>query len=217
MNYSVQAKLLRFLQDHEIQRVGAASARPVDVRVIAATNRDPKIQIDNGKLREDFYYRLSVVTIELAPLRDRAGDTGLLVRYFLDLAGAKYGRCLSGVSPEAMEVLESYNWPGNVRQLEHVIDQVVITTTGGELAVDVLPEELKEAPKRHREVGAKAAEHLAAGIPSIQEMERELILRALRVTSGSVHEAAKHLGLSEATLYRKIKKYGLSRLFVESA
>ncbi|MHC4483118.1 MAG: sigma-54-dependent transcriptional regulator, partial [Planctomycetota bacterium] len=120
MDYEVQAKLLRFLQDHVVQRVGAKSAQAVDVRVIAATNRDPKVQIQNNRLREDFYYRLSVVSIDLAPLRQRPGDIALLVGYFLDLAAAKYAEDMSSISSEAMKLLEAYDWPGNVRQLEHL-------------------------------------------------------------------------------------------------
>jgi len=133
MDYGVQAKLLRFLQDHEVQRVGAKSARAVDVRVLAATNRDPNVQIQNNKLRKDFYYRLSVVSIDLVPLRQRPGDTALLTHYFLDLAAAKYGKNMSSVSPVAMKLLNAYDWPGNVRQLEHLIDQVVITNNCTEL------------------------------------------------------------------------------------
>jgi two-component system response regulator HydG len=109
MDYDVQAKLLRFLQDHEVQRVGAKSARSVDVRVIAATNRQPRVQIENRKLREDFYYRLSVVSIEMAPLRERPGDLALLTRYFLDLAAAKYGKNMSAVATEAMTLLSNYD------------------------------------------------------------------------------------------------------------
>jgi DNA-binding NtrC family response regulator len=216
MNYDVQAKLLRFLQDHVVQRVGAKSAQTVDVRVIAATNRDPKEQIQKGKLREDFYYRLSVVSIELAPLRQRPGDIALLVRYFLDLAAAKYGKNMSSVSPEAMRVLEAYTWPGNVRQLGHLIGEIVITNNSTELTVEMLPPELAKAASRITS-GVKAQTGALPDdtILSFQEMERNLILQALELTSGSVREAAKQLGLSEATLYRKIKKFGISRTFVK--
>ena len=212
MNYDVQAKLLRFLQDHTVQRVGAKSAQAVDVRVIAATNRDPKVQIQNNRLRKDFYYRLSVVTVDLVPLKQRPGDIALLVRYFLDLAAAKYGRNMSSVSPQAMKLLDAYDWPGNVRQLEHLIGRIVITNNSTELTADMLPPELtKQAPH--------AASHIAdqpdEAILSVHQMEHNLILQALKLTSGSVHEAAGHLGLSEATLYRKIKKFGISRTFAE--
>ncbi len=215
MNYEVQAKLLRFLQDHEVQRVGAASAHPVDVRVIAATNRDPDVQLRNNRLREDFYYRLSVVTIELAPLAQRPGDVVLLARYFLDLAAAKYGRNMSSISPEAMKLLEAYDWPGNVRQLEHLIDQIVITNNSCELAAAMLPPELSRAELQVGfRMSARSNKKADGAALSVHKMEHDLILRALELTSGSVREAAKHLGLSEATLYRKIKKFGISRTFI---
>jgi DNA-binding NtrC family response regulator len=215
MDYNVQAKLLRFLQDHVVQRVGAKSSRAVDVRVLAATNRDPKVQIQKDRLREDFYYRLSVVSIDLVPLRQRPGDIPLLVLYFLDLAAARYGKDMSCVSQEAMKLLEAYEWPGNVRQLEHLVGEIIITNNSTELTADMLPPELGSGA-----LGTRARSDTRAGaeskedIPSIREMERRLILRALELTSGSVPEAAKHLELSEATLYRRIKRFGISRTFV---
>jgi DNA-binding NtrC family response regulator len=216
MDYNVQAKLLRFLQDHVVQRVGAKSARPVNVRVLAATNRDPKVQIQKDRLREDFYYRLSVVSIDLVPLRQRPGDISLLAHYFLDLAAAKYGKNMSSVSAEAMKLLDAYDWPGNVRQLEHLIGEVVITNNSTELTAEMLPPELTTtASQATSHINAKTGVVSDEAIPSIREMERHLILQALELTSGSVPEAAKHLGLSEATLYRKIKKFGISRTFVK--
>ena len=207
MNYDVQAKLLRFLQDHVVQRVGAKSAQTVDVRVIAATNRNPKVQIENNRLREDFYYRLSVVSIHIAPLRQRPPDIALLTRYFLDLNVAKYGKSMFSVSPDAMKLLKSYDWPGNVRQLEHLIGQIVITNNTTELTAEMLPPEINEsASRRSAHIDTETGCEPGEPIPSIQEMEHRLILQALELTSGSVPEAARHLGLSEATLYRKIKK-----------
>jgi len=216
MNYDVQAKLLRFLQDHVVQRVGAKSSKAVDVRVIAATNRDPAEQIRKNKLREDFYYRLSVVSVDLIPLRQRHGDVELLTRYFLDLAAAKYGRDMSSVCPEAMDVLNSYDWPGNVRQLEHLIDRIVITNNAAKLTAEMLPPEIREAsPGAHLEAGSEFGESGEQSIPSISQMERALIVKALELSNDSVPAAAKQLGLSEATLYRKIKKFGLTRSFAK--
>jgi len=207
MNYDVQAKLLRFLQDHVVQRVGAKSAQPVDVRVIAATNRNPKVQIKNNRLREDFYYRLSVISIHIAPLRQRPLDIALLTRYFLDLNVAKYGKSMFSVSPEAMKLLKAYDWPGNVRQLEHLIGQIVITNNNTELTAEMLSPEITEsASRRSAHIDTETPYEPGESIPSILEMEHRLILHALELTSGSVPEAARHLGLSEATLYRKIKK-----------
>ncbi len=211
MDYGVQAKLLRFLEDHIIQRVGAKSPRKVSVRVVAATNRNPTVQIKNNKLREDFYYRLSVVTIELAPLRERPSDIALLTRYFLNIAAAKYGKNMPSVLPEAMRLLKAYDWPGNVRQLEHIIDQIIIVNNTTKITTEILPPEIANAAPRSRldtDAPSVIGDKL---IPSISQMEQQLIVQALKLTSNSVPSAAKHLGLSEATLYRKIRKYGISR------
>ena len=215
MDYGVQAKLLRFLEDHIVQRVGAKSPQKVSVRVVAATNRDPLVQIKNNKLREDFYYRLSVVTVELAPLRERPGDVALLVRYFLNVAAAKYGKNMPSVAPEAMRLLKAYDWPGNVRQLEHIIDQLVIVNKATRITTETLPPEIANTSPQRR-VDIDTASGMAnKHIPSISEMEQQLIIQALGLTSNAVPAAAKHLGLSEATLYRKIRKYRIARAFTK--
>jgi len=217
MDYGVQAKLLRFLEDHIVQRVGAKSPHKVSVRVIAATNRDPNVQIENNRLREDFYYRLSVVTIELAPLRERPADIALLTRYFLNIAAAKYGKDMPSVMPKAMRLFEGYNWPGNVRQLEHLLDQIVIVNSTTKITPEMLPAEIANAASRRRlntdiQIGSSADKRM----PSIPEMEQLLIIQALELTANSVRAAAKHLGLSEATLYRKIRRYGISRTSIKA-
>lgn len=215
MDYNIQAKLLRFLQDHVVQPVGARSRKTVDVRVVAATNRNPSIQIERGKLRSDFYYRLSMITTELPPLRHRSEDIGLLANYFLDLARRKYGRQMDSIGPEAMRILNEYPWPGNVRQLEHLIHQIVITNQGTELTSDMLGSDLPQAV-------STATPEISDGsvpiktIPSINEMEQSLIREALEFTQGSIPTAAKQLGLSQTTLYRKIKKFGLQRTFAKN-
>ena len=212
MDYDVQAKLLRFLEDHVVQRVGAKSARKASVRVIAATNRDPVEQIKNNRLREDFYYRLSVVSIELAPLRERRSDIALLMRYFLNVAAAKYGKNMPSVLPETMRILEAYDWPGNVRQLEHIIDQIIIVNNTTKITTEMLPIEISaSASQRSRRIDTQVSGIADNHIPSISDMERQLIVQTLMLTSNSVPSAAKSLGLSEATLYRKIRKYGISR------
>jgi DNA-binding NtrC family response regulator len=216
MDYNVQAKLLRFLQDHVVQPVGARSRKTVDVRVIAATNRDPQVHIANEKLRSDFYYRLSMVTIDLPPLRDRRDDILQLAGHFLDLARRKYGRNMTTITPQAKEILRSYNWPGNIRELEHLIHQVVITNTGQELT----PRMLEGLQKGGTLIPAAAqgGENIPIeAIPSINEMEHSLIREALEATQGSIPAVAKQLGLSQTTLYRKIKKFGLQKTFVKDA
>jgi len=212
MEYGVQAKLLRFLENHVVQRVGEASSREVDVRIIAATNREPKAEIQAKKLREDLYCRLNVVTISLPPLRERHGDLSLLAHHFLDRLAAKYDREMRSVSPEALEVLSGYDWPGNVRELEGLIEQVVVTNEGAELSVAMLPSELRSARGRRRILNLAIPDSDGPDtLPSMEEAERRLILEALHRTAGSVAEAAKQLDISEATIYRKIKKYGLQR------
>lgn len=215
MDYNVQAKLLRFLEDHIVGRVGAKSAKAVDVRVIAATNCNPDVQIRNNKLRQDFYYRLSVVSVNMVPLRQRGDDIALLARYFLDLAAAQYGKNMSSISPQAMELLQTYDWPGNVRQLEHLIDQIVITNNQPQLTGQLLPDEITKAAPRSEHINTKTGRQPVKAAPSIQEMERHLILQALESSNGSVSTAARQLGLSEATVYRKIKKFGIRRTFVK--
>lgn len=216
MDYKVQAKLLRFLQDHVVQRIGAKTGHAVNVRVVAATNRNPNVQIQNKKLREDFYYRLSMISIYLAPLSKRTGDIVLLTRYFLDLAAAKYSKNMSSVSSEAMRLIEAYEWPGNVRQLENLIGQIVITNNESEITPEMLPPEMRKGTHHVSTIfNSRASTEPHKTIPSIQEMERCLILEALELTSGSIPNAAKQLGLSEATLYRKIKKFGITRTFAK--
>ncbi|MHC5061436.1 MAG: sigma-54-dependent transcriptional regulator [Planctomycetota bacterium] len=212
MDYNVQAKLLRFLEDHVIQRVGAKSARKANVRVIAATNRDPIEHIKNNKLREDFYYRLSVVTVELAPLTQRPGDIALLTRYFLNIAAAKFGKKMPEIMPEAMRLLEAYSWPGNVRQLEHIIDQIIIINNVTKITPQILPQEITNTVPPGKPDADISADNLTnQAIPSISQMEKQLIIQALELNADSIPAAAKSLGLSEATLYRKIKKYQISR------
>ncbi len=210
MDYNVQAKLLRFLQDHIVQPVGSSAEHTVDVRVVAATNCDPARQIEEGKLREDFYYRLSMITLQIPPLRERGDDIERLAMYFLEQARSKYGRMMSSISPEAMTSLRSYHWPGNIRQLEYLIHQIVITNFGEELTVEMLGPEITQCDSSHPSLADYAARKSEfAELPSIQEMERRLIVQSLELAKGSVPEAAEQLGLSQSTLYRKIKKYGL--------
>jgi len=203
MDYQVQAKLLRFLQDHTLQRVGACSAQSVNVRILAATNRDSKQQIRDGKLREDLFYRLNVVTIKLPSLRDRPDDIPLLIDYFLGRATAQYSRPAFSFSAEALHLLTTYTWPGNIRQLEHVISSMVIANNCTELDAGMLPNEITQSASSLGLHGQ--LEYSSESIPSLREMERQLISLALTKTRNVVPEAARHLGISAATLYRKIK------------
>lgn len=211
MDASLQAKLLRFLQDRTIWRVGSRTGRPVDVRVVAATNRDPAEQISKGLLREDLYYRLNVVSVQLPPLRERDGDIPLLVHHQLERASKRHNRSMRNVQPQAMERLEAYTWPGNVRELENLMEQIVVTNREDTLTLDMLPRQVREA----RPTGFRSLPELTSisgAVPTMEEMERNLIAEALRLCGGKVYEAARRLQISEATIYRKIKKFSLTRV-----
>jgi NtrC-family two-component system response regulator AlgB len=188
---SVQVKLLRFLRSKECGRVGETATRRVDVRVIAATNRDLEAAVERGAFREDLFYRLNAVRLKIPPLRERVEDIPLLVQHFLK----KFGSA-SEVSAEALLALQGYVWKGNVRELENVIERAVILARGGQIELQHLPEEFQSTgePARH--------------FLSLEQMEQQHIIRVLRIAR-DLDEAAHILGIDPATLWRKRKKYNL--------
>jgi transcriptional regulator with GAF, ATPase, and Fis domain len=197
-----QAKLLRVLQEHEFDRVGGTSPRKVDVRVIAATNRDLLKSVREKAFREDLYYRLSVFPIQLPPLRDRPEDIPLLAKYHLDKFAARIGRRFDGIDPVALRRLMAYAWPGNVRELQNVIERAVILATGPALEVD--PDVL----------GQSGAEPATKPSAVLEDVERNHILAVLRRTKWVIEGprgAAAVLGLHPNTLRSRLKKLGLSR------
>jgi formate hydrogenlyase transcriptional activator len=199
-----QAKLLRVLQEREIERVGGGAALPVDVRIIAATNRDLLKAVHDQAFREDLYYRLSVFPIALPPLRDRAEDIPLLVRFLVDKFAARVGKRIDGVSRETMRSLVTYRWPGNVRELENVLERAVILATGPTLDLES-DAELSAGP-------ATPAADLPA--PSLEAIERRHILTVLRQTQWVIEGprgAAQILGLHPNTLRSRLKKLGITR------
>ncbi|QDU27625.1 Nitrogen fixation protein VnfA [Anatilimnocola aggregata] len=193
-----QAKLLRILEGHPFLPVGSTKEVNVDVRVIAATNRDLREFVRDHKFREDLYYRLSVFELYIPPLRDRGADIDLLAEFFLNHFRKQHGRPNLMVSPDTREKLLSYQWPGNVRQLRNVLDSAVVMCEGNTILPDDLG--LRDA------TGGKELESLR-----LDFWERKLIQEALNRTDGNVPEAAKLLGLGRATLYRKIEEYGIVR------
>ena len=214
MALGLQAKLLRFLQERTLQRVGSSKLRPVDVRVIAATNRDLLDGVRNGRFREDLYYRLNVVPIAVPPLRQHREDVPLLAGRFLQRFALKYRKIVHGFSEEALGVLTSYDWPGNVRQLENLVERLVILSTAETITAEALPVEVRV----HGQVLAFPA--LASGtaetvvepdrgLKRMDQLEKQAILGALSSTRGNVREAARLLGCGQATVYRKIKRYGI--------
>ena len=192
-----QAKLLRILEGHPFLPVGATEEVSVDVRVIAATNQDLQSYVRDKRFREDLYYRLSVFELQLPPLRERGEDIDRLVDFFLDHFRCEHGRPKLGLSDKARKKLNSYRWPGNVRQLRNVIDSAVVMADG---------KAIEQADLALRDAGEDELDTL-----QIDQWEKKLIIEALRRTGGAVPEAAKLLGIGRATLYRKIEQYHIER------
>jgi len=214
----MQVKLLRILENNEIRRVGENATRLVDVRVVAATNRDLHRDVETGRFREDLFYRLNVVQIELPPLRERREDIGLLASYFLDRLGKKSGRGAYRFAPDAVALLERYDYPGNVRELENAIEHAVAVAEGPVITSADLPASLR-VPRmlpRHaesviqRERTAQDDDDPRVGW-SLADVEREHIRRVLGRHGGNATVAARQLGISRTTLWRKLRQYGLRR------
>jgi two-component system response regulator HydG len=203
MPLATQAKLLRVLETREVIQVGGNESRKVDIRLVAATNRDLRGMVADGTFREDLLFRLQVVTIDLPPLRDRTGDVPLLVDHFLSELAEEHGRVVRGVSPEARALLVRYAWPGNVRELRNAVENMVLLARGEVLTVDDVPESIKGS-----EGGAGRGSLDLAG-RSLREIERELIRVNLELMEGNRARTAQVLGMGERTLYRKIKEYDL--------
>jgi DNA-binding NtrC family response regulator len=218
MPLAAQVKLLRTLERNEIRRVGENVERFVNVRVVAATHRDLQAEIAAGRFREDLYYRLNVVQIELPPLRERREDIGLLAAYFLERISRREGRETLSFTPEARALLERYDYPGNVRELENAIEHAVAVGEGDAIAPADLPAALRAPrllPGGRPRAGAEAAVAGAPDAPrdqwSLAEVEKEHIQRVLALHRGNATAAARQLGISRTTLWRKLRHYGLSR------
>jgi DNA-binding NtrC family response regulator len=202
MSLALQSKILRAVQEREIERVGGTETLPVDVRLIAATNRDLQAAIAQGRFREDLYYRLAVVTIRLPKLTDRGDDLVLLTAYFVRQFAERYGKQIRAISDRALELLRNHPWVGNVRELRNVAERAVIVATDDTLRVEHLPEELRGEE-------AALAERPQGALLTLAELEARHIARVLAHTSGQVGAAAEILGIHRNTLTRKMKEYGL--------
>ncbi|MFL5469074.1 MAG: sigma-54-dependent transcriptional regulator [Gemmatimonadaceae bacterium] len=202
---ATQVKLLRALQQREVIPVGATEARPVNARVIAATNRDLEEEIKAGNFRNDLFYRLNVISIVLPPLRDRPGDIALLSQAFLERAATESGQPLRALSPEAVEAMERYTWPGNVRELENALERAAILAKGDTIPLSALPERVVE-PKSDPLVSDAAQTN-----PTLETIERAYILWVLENEGGSKQRTAEVLGIDASTLYRKLSRYGLEK------
>jgi two-component system, NtrC family, response regulator len=198
---ALQIKLLRVLQEKEFERVGGGSTLKVDVRLVAATNRDLATEVKNGKFREDLYYRLNVVAVTLPPLRQRKGDIPALVSHFVEKYCKAYGKEIRGLAPGTLNALLAHDWPGNVRELENVVERAVVLAKGQEMTADDLPPTLRGPRPRERTPGA-----LIPGA-TLYEIEREAILRTLEMVGGSTSRAAEILGISVRKIQYRLKEY----------
>jgi two-component system, NtrC family, response regulator AtoC len=194
----LQAKLLRTLQERSIRRVGGNDAIPVDVRVIAATNRDLRRLVADGRFRDDLYYRLNVVTITVPPLRERASDIPLLAQHFLEIFARRSGRPIRRLAPEAVALLAGYRWPGNVRELEHVIERATALSAAETLLPDDLPPHLREERDR--------APRLPADGMTLEDVKRWYVNKVLEESGGNKLRAAELLGIDRRTLYRILER-----------
>jgi two-component system response regulator AtoC len=206
MAYPLQAKLLRVVQEGVVERVGSNKRTSVDVRVISSTHRDLTAAMAEGKFREDLYYRLNVVRIELPPLRARREDVAPLAVHFLTVAGRDLGRDPLALAPDAIPVLEQYDWPGNVRELQNLMERAAVLCDGATVDAGFLRLLLPGAGDS--QASDRAAEPLLLE-PAIEAVERKLILRALGAANDNKARAARLLGVSERTLWYKLKRYGL--------
>lgn len=200
MSLKVQVKLLRVLEKGEFERVGSEKTMKVDVRLIAATNRDLERGVSEKKFREDLFYRLNVVTIHLPPLRERREDIPILSGFFLIKYTRKYKKEIKGFTPEAMDALCAYHWPGNVRELENVIERAIVLCKKNMISVDHLPENV--VPDKNDISVIK----IPFGIP-LKDAEKEIIQKTLQMTQGSKKEAAKILGISSRKIEYKVKEW----------
>ena len=203
MSSAMQVKVLRVLQEREFIRVGGDQVIHVDVRVIAATNKDLLREIEIGRFREDLYYRLNVVTLVLPPLRQRREDTPLLAQHFLRVFSEKNHKKIKGFTPQAMDRLLRYEWPGNVRELMNAVERGVVLARTEYLDTADLPLLAQDA------VSPFSKETISGDLP-LEEVEKATILNAMEVTGGNKSEAARRLGITRKTLHAKLKKYGVS-------
>ncbi|MCJ7804009.1 MAG: sigma-54 dependent transcriptional regulator, partial [Desulfobacterales bacterium] len=194
-----QILLLRVLQDHRFERVGGEETLEVDVRVIAATNKNLTEEMKKGTFREDLYYRLNVIPIFVPPLRERKDDIPLLASHFLQKLSHERGKEVTNFSPEVMEILLAHSWPGNVRELENVIDHAIIIAKQDKILTKDLPQYFLQRPLPTQE------------FTTLQDYEKNLILKTLQETNWNKHKAAKRLNINRSTLYGKMKRYGLEK------
>jgi two-component system response regulator HydG len=204
MPLALQPKILRVLQERKVRPLGSTNEVAIDVRVIAATNRDLEGAVEEKRFREDLYFRLNVINIPLPPLRSRAGDVLPLAQHMLEIFAKRSGKPITGIAPAAAEKLVAYSWPGNVRELQNVIERAVALARFEQIVVDDLPEKLREyRPSHVLIVGDDPAD-----LVPMEEVERRYVLRVLLSVHGNKAAAARILGFERKTLYRKLERWG---------
>lgn len=203
---SIQAKLLRVLEQHEFRPLGSNETRKVDVKVIAATSRNLRDGIKKGTFREDLFHRLNKVEIHLPPLRERSEDIPILMRHFLEIYGKKFNKDLNGVSQHVQKLFQKYEWPGNVRELENVLERAAILAKSHFIDINDLPEYLQDAAPPSTKLPFIGREHLS----TLDELEKEYIIYLLDLVGNNMKKTAKILNISRTTLYNKLKKYNIS-------
>ena len=213
-----QAILLRAIQEKAIMRVGGDTLINVDVRIIAATNQNLLKLVEQGRFRADLYYRLNVVQISIPPLRERSEDIELLFKYFLETMSPKFNRHITEIQPAVIRCLQTYEWPGNIRELQNVVERILLVSEDGLISIEHLPREIVNAAIGHKtDSWENKSNSLPSGSPALTdrrtrklaalEQEKEMIIQTLDMNAGNISKASAELGISRNTLYRKIKNY----------
>jgi transcriptional regulator with PAS, ATPase and Fis domain len=209
LGQGLQVKLLRVMQDQEVRRVGGTTSTKVDVRIIAATNRDLEQLVKEGKFRNDLFYRLKVVPITLPSLAERREDIPMLVHHFLQKCSARTEHAVCGVLPETMALLTDYRWPGNVRELENVIERAVSLSHGPVLTPEDLPKVIRQGALTETETRYPRTNSHDEVSLTLEEVEKRHLIRVLKETNRNKVKAAKILGIDRRTLYRMAERFGL--------
>ncbi len=199
---TTQVKLLRFLQDGELERVGGTKTIHVDVRLICATNKNLYEQVQNGKFREDLFYRINVILLKIPPLRERPEDVAVLAEHFVKYYAKTNQKKIESIRPNALEKMQSYDWPGNVRELKNIIERMVVLSKANSIGLEDIPEDLY-----HRKKDSSSNTGVPSSASNIASMDKNLIAQALKSYNGNKSIAAKKLGISRRTLYRKLSEY----------
>jgi len=200
-----QPKLLRVIESNQLMRVGSNKVIPIDVRIISSTNQDLLLAAKEGNFREDLYYRLNTVNVDIPPLRDRKDDIPILVKYICGKVERKLNKNNIEIDKKALKVLCDYNWPGNIRELENVIESAILLSKNSKITIEVIPENIKRFKSNKLYIKDDK------GINSLIDIEKEAIFKVLKEVKGNISKASRALGIDRSTLYRKIKKFKISK------